>query len=600
MSVRNRVAMAFLFGLLALSSDSVLAKDTQPAALAGAPTLAEIAKANDAAWAAIKSVDMVYDVTSWIVNNGKKGRELRSTDLRWSKEETRERYRGCVQQATIKDGDLVSEDRSEYEDYFLDGKTVRYFRDSDPKNKDKGELSCQYQKGLHAEIHPETPRMLADKEKSPQLLRYLRWSIKNPHGNMTNKSSLMLSEIINSDQWKVSLRGKESAGAGDTLWLIHAEYSPKTGNDELAGSYIDIYVNANKNFLIQKILSYATNVATKQGQPVGIYYTEEIREFQDCGHGVWFPKQWEYFLPGDKKQIPSKDGFHAIQTATRLSVNSPLPTDAFDFRLPKNMVVRQISAENDAERFLIWGPDNKPAKEFNTGEEFEKYAEKEQLEDMRQRVEKNRSSKKPSDLVERGEYCLATNQGDAAIAALSEALALDPKVDDALLARGLAYLVHAQDFANAIADFTECLRRAPEEQDLAVCHYLRGLAYASRKDGLDKANADMTEALRDPNIQECQAGAHLVCSVVQVRKGNLTGALADATKAVEVDSASSNADAHAVRSYIYEKKGDKDKATADREASKRLRAKAADSNIAEAMLAVALHRCLVQLLPGFE
>ncbi len=602
MYARNRGAATVLLGLLVLSGGSVLAKDAQPTAPTDAsrtPSLTEIAKANDAAWEAIKSVDMVYGITSQIVNNGKKGREVRSTDIHWSKEENRERLRGCFQRAELKFDDFCPADNSEYEDYFLDGKTARYLWDSDPKNNDKGELSCQNQKGLHGEVRSEMPRMLADHERAPQLLRYRRWKIQSPSGSVTNGPSLTLSEIINSDKWKVSLKGKETTSAGDNLWLVHAVYLPKDGKDTLAGSYMDIYVNADKNFLMQKVSSYATNVATKAGQRIGIYFTEEVKEFQNCGHGIYFPRRVEYRLIGTADQITSENGLYVTQVATKLSVNSPLPADTFDFRFPENMVVQQLSPENGPVRFLLWGPDNKPAKEFDTGREVNQYAEKEELELLRQRVEKNRSSTKPSDLVERGVYHLQTKRYEAAITAFSEALSSDPKPDDALFFRGMAYLSSNKDFAKAIADFTECLHHAPESENVAMCHYLRGLAYANEESTLDKAVTDMTDALRlDPNIQECLAGAYLVRSIAQSRKGNLSEAVTDATKAVEVDP--ENADAHAVLCYVYEKIGDQVRAKACRKASKRLRANTRNSNAVEAAFAGALHNCLARLLPALE
>ena len=75
----------------------VFAKDgPQTAKPAGdrTPTLAEIAKANDAAWAAIRSVDMEMEMTVSLAVRGKTVREVRLPGLRemqlpgfrWSKD----------------------------------------------------------------------------------------------------------------------------------------------------------------------------------------------------------------------------------------------------------------------------------------------------------------------------------------------------------------------------------------------------------------------------------------------------------------------------------------------------------------------------------
>jgi Flp pilus assembly protein TadD len=595
---RNRRATTLRLVLLVLSAGFVLAKDIQAVAQTAAdqpPTLAEIAKANDLAWAAIKSVDMEYVLTFKCVENGKTKLETRST-AHWSKAGNLERLRqypnsmevGCPDKAQYRG-------HSESEDIFLDGKTVRCLKDSNAKNSDKGELACLDQKGFQGEIRPETPGMLVTQEKAPELLRYLRWTIRSSDGNTANGPPLMLSEIISSDKWNVSLKEKQTTSVGDTLWLIHAEHP------RLAGSYIDVHVNANKGFLIQKAIFCVNIGKSDAGQRLFMRYSEEVEEFQDCGQGVHLPKQVKYHIVDPAQQLDSEDGCFVICAATKLTANSPLPADTFDFRFPENVVVEQTLSEDEPVRYLVWGPDNKPAKEFNTAEEFSKYAEKEDFERLTRRVEKNIASKQPADLVERGLYHLQTKKYDTAITAFSEAISLDPKIDDALFWRGMAYLFYKQDCAKAVADFTECLHHAPEQDNLAMCHYLRGLAYANQADGLERACADMTELLRlDPCVQDCMAGAYLVRSVGQTRKGNLDEALADATKAIEVDCANTNADAHAVRCYVYEKKGDQEKAMADREASKRLRGETHDFNDMEVDFTVALHHCLTQLVPALQ
>ncbi len=210
---------------------------------------------------------------------------------------------------------------------------------------------------------------------------------------------------------------------------------------------------------------------------------------------------------------------------------------------------------------------------------------------------------KTRDLVERGLDDLRTKKYNEAIAAFSETISVDPKVtvDDALFWRGMAYFFKdKEDCGKAIADFTEYLKRTPDVDMAAVCRYLRGLAFASQKDGLDKARDDMMVALAlDSNVGKRLAGAYLICSIAYAREGRLDYALAHATGAVQLDP--ENADAYAVRGYVYEKKGDYAKAVADREASKRFRATTPNHNdMEEIAFAKALHRCLLQLVPTLE
>jgi len=62
------------------------------------PTLAEIGKANDAAWAAIRSIDLEYETTEEYVINGK-SLKVRSPGQRWCKDGDRERL--CGQQVNL-------------------------------------------------------------------------------------------------------------------------------------------------------------------------------------------------------------------------------------------------------------------------------------------------------------------------------------------------------------------------------------------------------------------------------------------------------------------------------------------------------------------
>ena len=229
---------------------------------------------------------------------------------------------------------------------------------------------------------------------------------------------------------------------------------------------------------------------------------------------------------------------------------------------------------------------------------------------------------KTKDLEERGWDNLKAKKYDEAIAAFSEAIAIDPKSGAALYGRGSAYFFK-EDWDKAIADFTACLRptKCPRPATdansttmfdvsgevmcdagyVASCRYLRGLAYASQKDGLDKARNDMMVAtgLDIGGDGPYRVAAYLICSIAYARDGRFDEALGHVTGAILENP--ENADVYAVRGYIYEKKGDHALAAADREASKRFRAKTPNHNdMEEIAFAKALHRCLLQLVPTLE
>ncbi len=567
------------------------AKPAESISRAANPMLADIARANDAAWDAIKSIDMEYSTTIRVLGDGKTIFEQEST-ARWTKAGQLERMRrhpSVIKVTSVHTGGKAND---AFEDLLLDGKSLWQFTDANPKTKDKGELFASNQKGLSASLRPAPSEPWTRQDMRPGLLRYLQWSIIGSNNRFTREEPVTLSEMLHSPAWKVTLRGQKVTNDGDILWLIHAEYPP------VPGSYVDLEVNGSKNYLIQAADFHISLGKDKTLQ--NFRYTERV-EFDRCAGGVYFPKRAEYHLLAPNASADSKDGTYVTVVASKLLVNVPLPADALELRLPENLIVRKESKDGRPEKYLIWGPDNKPVKELAPGE-MDGFVEKEGVRQLAEQVAKNRSSKKPADLRDRAMYGIVTEDYDAAIASCSELLASQGNEADAYFIRGLAYLLYKQDYAvKAIEDFTSCLKCQPDEGNAAACHYLRGLAYASQKDGIEKAVEDMVESLRlDPCCREMIVGARLVLSISQLRKGNLADALDNASKAVALDAPSTNADAYAVRAHVYETMGDHEKAAADRAASARWRSKPLGDNKMEAAFAKALHRCLTQLVSGMK
>ena len=576
-----------------------------------APTLVEIAKANSATWNAIQAVDVEYVVATRCIENGKLTRDMQMP-AHWSKAANKERLRKYPVVVKINESRFGDVPQPESHDYFFAGKTLFHLiqfdpedtfhiGDRDPEYKNKRELSPGSQKGFSGQMTTDATDLSIDgHDREP--LRYL-WS--NP--------PLDLGKILAT--WKASLRGKQTTNAGDTLWLIHAEYPTKDDKDRFAGTYIDIQVNANKGFLVQKTFCLANGLAHgevgKGGLiPVSSCSVAEVKEFQDCGHGVFFPKKMEFRLIGELKDIDSKDGYYSTISATKLSVNSPLPADAFDFRFPENLEVQQITG-NKSVKSILWGPDNKPGKTFESGEEYRRYAEKDEHERLSRRVKANMASKKPKDLVDRGEYYMHTKDYDAAIAAFSQVISTVPETEEAgsaLSGRGFVYLLYKPDYEKAAADFTELIRLASKEkdEDATMVYILRGLAYAHQEKTLDKAVADLTIALAEkespgPASEDDHYWAYLVRAAILARQNKNADDLALALKDVEkVLSVHRGAEAYAIAVAICEKEGNHAKAAELRETAKRKTEKPIECDGLEADFAAAAHDCVVKILPEIE
>jgi tetratricopeptide (TPR) repeat protein len=321
----------------------------------------------------------------------------------------------------------------------------------------------------------------------------------------------------------------------------------------------------------------------------------------------------EHHVLGETLQPDFKKGgyYHTTFTARKLSVNRPLPDDALDFRFPENLQVQQTQPGMESTKFFIWGPDNKPAKTFESAQAFNRYTMNDEMAQMKRRVDKNRDSKKPKDLVERGEYAMYTKDFDAALAAFSEVVSTVPKSEEAVMAlsgRGFVNLFYKRDFDKAAADFTEIIRLTSKEkdEDATMVYILRGLAYAQQEKTLDKALADLTTALGEkespaPLSEDDQYWAYLVRAAILVRQNKSAADLALAMKDVEkVLSVHRGAEAYAIAVAICEKQGNHAKAAELGETAKQKTEKPIDSDGLEADFAAAARDCVARLVPGIE
>jgi tetratricopeptide (TPR) repeat protein len=101
-----------------------------------------------------------------------------------------------------------------------------------------------------------------------------------------------------------------------------------------------------------------------------------------------------------------------------------------------------------------------------------------------------------------GFLCLAADRYEQTITICNELLRDDPDDPCAYALRGYAHPFPKEEGKKAIADFTEALRRGP---DNAALHVARARAYVQTKD-YDRAIADCTAAIRlDPNYGEAYA-----------------------------------------------------------------------------------------------
>jgi tetratricopeptide (TPR) repeat protein len=95
----------------------------------------------------------------------------------------------------------------------------------------------------------------------------------------------------------------------------------------------------------------------------------------------------------------------------------------------------------------------------------------------------------------KGKACVEKKDYDAAIAAFTEAIRLDPKCAEAYCRRGWTY-TRKNDLARALADCSEAIRL---DSTLVLAHSIRGWTYGAMGDQ-EKAIAECSQAISlDPN-----------------------------------------------------------------------------------------------------
>ena len=341
----NEMAHFKAVGCVALVVSMIV---TGPRARGAEPTLAEIAAAQAESWRQIRSFDVKYELKMSSVVDGRTQFE-HTAPFHWSKLGRRERLRSL----TI----FINEPRFSYEDKFLDGGVMREM--SAQGSREEIDARLLDPASMRASMRPHASPIIA--EQRPRTLEYLEIGFGR---------HVTLSELI--ARWKTSLVGKQMAENGNVLWRIRAEPS---GGIENAPNYVEIWVNADKGFLTQKMLSYCAMGATsvETGQAVATVETVEIARFRDFGRGVYFPEiiQCRSGLPA--VDAGKQDGFFITLAATSLVVNAALPDDALEFRFPEGAVVRDLLKDGRQARVFLWGSDNRPRREFASGQEFDEF-----------------------------------------------------------------------------------------------------------------------------------------------------------------------------------------------------------------------------------
>jgi serine/threonine-protein kinase len=157
---------------------------------------------------------------------------------------------------------------------------------------------------------------------------------------------------------------------------------------------------------------------------------------------------------------------------------------------------------------------------------------------------------------------LLREDADAALADITKAIGLRPREATLYSNRAEVYLTLEEDPDAALADLERALRIDPR---LADAYALRAAVHNARRE-YDEAIADANKAIDElgyppGNLLPTRNSAFEARGYARLKKDDLDGALADLNRAI--DQAPYNARPYLLRSEVYAKKGDKERAEKD-------------------------------------
>lgn len=153
-------------------------------------------------------------------------------------------------------------------------------------------------------------------------------------------------------------------GCYEITRLIEKREEPlETGGTPDDVRELRVFVDPKAGFWIRRIEGGPWQKSTDPNDKLrGV---SEIQEFKDCGNGIFWPMR-------DYTEIRLPDGtggVHIVNRYTLHSINQPLPDEDFQIPFPDWLrVYDRISG-----KVYVWGPDNKPRREFASKAEYEEW-----------------------------------------------------------------------------------------------------------------------------------------------------------------------------------------------------------------------------------
>ena len=335
-----RVRPRFVFQTLFFIAMAGWVIDARRASTETMQTLSEIAQANEAAWAAVESVDMEFAVMNETVIDGE---EFLSASLqnRWIYTPDRERLTRVYD---------LGDAASMLSDSLLDDTALR---ERQITHDEDGDLTC-------GTILPViNPIWQSKVNLSPYLLRY-------PCGEIDLDTAKTLGWII--ENWPTTLHGPHLSGE-DTIWHLHVQCPIE---QPWLGGVMQIEINAQKDYLVQKVTINGLDMGFSDEERTTIEM--QIVEFV-CTEGGdrYFPSGFVARQFSEPRTEISKPHTVYKEIPTRLAVNRPLPDHCFDFKFEKFEIVTEYNTLSEITAIYLWGDDDRPMETFASYEELDRW-----------------------------------------------------------------------------------------------------------------------------------------------------------------------------------------------------------------------------------
>jgi hypothetical protein len=312
------------------------------------PSLDELVEANQQMIEALPPMELVLTHTVQdYKGDAPFGQSRDVPDWTWARSGARERMR-------YSDGRSPQDGRpQDLYDWFSDGESLSLLRNWNPESPQV--ITPIDQGSVIASVMPPTQNPLG--RDAP---RFLLWGI---NAGLDDRAWTLRDIVKASPDAEVV---GPAVVDGHNVW--HLKFSHPDEERRRTGKLTyDVFIDPALNFSIRRVSEHQHNVQKNIDGALETYTlktTRTARSHKDLGMGAYVPVEVEMIVDAatsDRRKSVTITRVRAVKTGPVVD------QDALAFRFPKDVLVRYDPPLGPSKRkVVLWGPDNKPAKEIGT------------------------------------------------------------------------------------------------------------------------------------------------------------------------------------------------------------------------------------------